>query len=133
MSDKLLPEPPAEAQPVLQAAAEGRLLVQRCSACGHVQFPPRVHCTSCGEARVEHVEASGRGTVRTFAVIHRNRAPGWVDEVPYVVAVVDLEEGCRITSNVVGCAPGDVRVGMAVDVTFEEIGDLTLPRFRPIG
>ncbi len=133
MSGKPLPEPPAEAQPVLQAAAGGRLILQRCRSCEAVQFPPRVHCTSCGHAGVEHVEATGRGTVHTFAVIHRNRTPGWADELPYVVAVIDLDEGCRITSNVIGCAPDTVHIGMAVGIVFEEVDDVTLPRFRPVG
>lgn len=131
MAEKLFPQPPDEVLPVLEAAAEGRLLVQQCEACGEHQFYPRTICVACGSPDPAYVEASGRGVVHTFTVIHQNRMPGWSDELPYVVAVVDLEEGVRITSNVVDCDPGEVEVGMAVEVTFLREGELTLPRFRP--
>lgn len=131
MSEKPTPEPTEEVVPVLEAAAEGKLLIQRCSACGEHQFYPRVLCTHCGAGTPEWVEASGRGRVHTFSVVHRNGMPGWRDEVPYVVAVIELEEGPRIMTNVVDCDPGDVSVEMPVEVTFVEQGEQTLPKFRP--
>lgn len=131
MSEKPTPEPTEEVVPVLEAAAEGRLLIQRCAACGTHQFYPRVHCTHCGAGTPEWVEASGRGSVHTFSVVHRNGMPGWRDEVPYVVAVIELSEGPRIMTNVVDCDPGDVSVDMPVQVTFVEQGEQTLPKFRP--
>jgi hypothetical protein len=71
--------------------------------------------------------------VHTFTVIHQQGMPGWRDEVPYVAAIIDLEEGVRMTSNIVDCAPGDVSVEMGVEVTFVDEGMYTLPKFRPAG
>ena len=95
------------------AAAEGRLLVQQCPACGHRQFYPRPICTACG-ADPEWLEASGRGTVHTFTVIRQQGLPAFKDEVPYVVAMIDLDEGVRMMGNVTGCAVDDVTIGMPV-------------------
>ena len=113
------------------AARENRLLIQRCTDCGEHQFYPRQICIHCGAPDVDWVDASGRGTVHTFTVIHQQGMPGWREELPFVAAVIDLEEGPRMTSNVVGCAPSDVSVGMPVEVTFVDEGQYVLPRFRP--
>ena len=96
---------PEESEPFFDAAREGRLLIQQCTACGEHQFYPRKICIHCGSPDVEWVEASGTGTVHTFTVIHQQGMPGWRDEVPYVAAIIDLEEGVRMTSNVVECRP----------------------------
>jgi hypothetical protein len=124
---------PEESEPFFDAACEGRLLIQRCSACEEYQFYPRKICIHCGSANVEWAEASGRGSVHTYTVIHQQGMPGWRDEVPYVAAVIDLEEGVRMTSNVVECDPEDVHVDMPVRVTFVDEGMYVLPRFRPAG
>lgn len=129
--EKRFPEPPEESQPFFDAARDGRLLIQRCGSCSRHQFYPRTLCVHCGAPGVEWVEASGRGTVHTFTVVHRG-IPGWVEEGPYVAAVVDLDEGVRMTSNVVGVDPGQVSVGMAVEATFVDEGAFVLPRFRPV-
>lgn len=123
-------DPPEGSQPFFDAAREHRLLIQRCASCGKHQFYPRTVCVACGSADVEWVEATGRGTVHTYTVIHRG-IPGWVEDGPYVAAVIDLDEGTRMTSNVIGCAPADVRIGMAVEVEFVDEGSYVLPRFRP--
>ncbi len=114
-----------------EAAKESRLLIQRCTECGEHQFYPRQVCVHCGSSGVEWVEASGRGTVHTFTVIHQQGMPGWRDETPYVAAVIDLEEGARMTTNVVECDPSSVTIGMGVQVTFVDEGQYVLPRFRP--
>lgn len=123
--------PPEGAEPFFEATKEKRLLIQRCSDCGKNQFYPRQLCIHCGSAEVEWVEASGRGTVHTFTVIHQQGMPGWREEVPYVTAIIDLEEGVRMTSNIVDCSPSDVRADMPVQVTFVDEGAHVLPRFRP--
>lgn len=130
--EKRFMEPPEEADAFFEAAKEGRLVIQRCTSCGEHQFYPRKLCTKCGAPKVEWVDASGRGTVHTFTVIHRG-IPGWVDDGPYVAAVIDLEEGVRMTSNVVECSPEEVSIGMAVEATFVDEGALVVPRFRPVG
>jgi uncharacterized protein len=114
-----------------EAAKDNRLLIQRCTDCGEHQFYPRQVCVHCGSSGVEWVEASGRGTVHTFTVIHQQGMPGWRDETPYVAAVIDLEEGARMTTNVVECAPDAVKIGMPVHVTFVDEGQYVLPRFKP--
>ena len=129
--EKMFLDPPEESAEFFDAAREERLLIQRCSSCGKHQFYPRKVCTHCGDTDVEWVQASGRGTVHTYTVIHRG-IPGWLEEGPYVAAVIDLDEGARMTSNVVDCAPADVVVGMPVEVTFVDEGKYVLPRFRPV-
>lgn len=129
---KMFPEPPEDAQPFFDAARESRLLIQRCAACGTHQFYPRKICKTCGAPDPEWVEASGRGKVHTYTVVHQG-IPGWREEGPYVAAVIDLEEGTRMTTNVVDCRPEDVFIDMPVEVTFVDEGTYVLPRFRPAG
>jgi uncharacterized protein len=127
---KPLPEADALTAPYWKAAAEGRLVVQRCAACERYQFYPRAHCTTCGAHDPQYQEVSGRGTVHTFSVIHRNGSPGFDVEVPYVFAIVELEEGPRMTANVVGVDPEEVVVDMPVQVTFTRISDeIGIPQF----
>jgi uncharacterized OB-fold protein len=113
--------PDAESEPYWAAMRGGRLLVQRC-ANGHHQLYPRPHCIVCRQP-VEWVEASGRGTVYSYTVVRQNFARPFRDLIPYVVALVDLEEGPRLMTNVVDCDPSDVAIGAAVRVRFEEISD----------
>jgi uncharacterized OB-fold protein len=131
-----LPVPDAESAPYWEAAAEGRLVFRRCDACGHAFLYPRSACPRCWSTDVEWVEASGRGTVYSFTVIHRNDLAPFRDRLPYVVAVVELEQGPRLTTNVEGVDPAEVRCGMPVRVAFREEshdhGDpMTVPVFRP--
>ena len=119
-----LPEP--EAAEYWAAARDGTLLVQRCDRCGHHQLYPRALCVVC-HSPVSWAEASGRGTVYSYTVIRQNYSRPFRDWMPYVVALVDLEEGPRIMTNIVGCDPEDVRVDMPVraarfDVVSEEAG-----------
>jgi uncharacterized protein len=130
---KPLPATDALTAPYWKAAAEGRLLIQRCDGCGHRQFYPRAHCTTCGAFDPAWVEASGRGLVHTFSVIHRNGSSGFTEEVPYVFAIVELEEGPRMTANVVGVDPEDVVVDMPVQVTFTKVSDeIGIPHFTKV-
>jgi len=128
---KFFMSPPEGAERFFEATKEGKLLIQSCPSCGRKQFYPRKICIHCGSPDVEWVEASGRGAVHTYTVIHQQGMPGWREEVPYVSAIIDLEEGVRMTANVVECAPADVRIEMPVEVTFVDEGMYTLPKFRP--
>jgi uncharacterized OB-fold protein len=115
-----------------EGAARGELVLQRCRACGAVQHRPRALCVSCLAGEIEHFVASGRGTVHAFTVTHQNHAPGFRDACPYVLAYVELEEGPRVLTNVVGCEPGAVRVGLPVRVDFAPTdGEFPVPVFRP--
>ena len=113
-----------------EGCAAGKLLIQRCTACGQFQFYPRAMCTACA-GEPEWVEASGHGSVHTFTVLHQNKTPPWGTLGPYVVAMIELDEGVRMMSNIVDCAPADVRIGMPVVVEFIEAGeDVVIPVFR---
>ena len=116
-----------------EAAAEGRLLIQACPDCGERQFFPRSWCHYCGSGTVEWIEVEGTGRVHTHTVIRRaTELPEFADEVPYVVAYVELDEGVRLCTNVVGCEPGAVEHGMPVEVTFAPVNEsVALPQFRP--
>jgi uncharacterized OB-fold protein len=113
-----------------EGARAGRLLVQRCTACGVLRHPPRPACSSCGSLEWDTVTASGRGTVYSFVVVHHPQVPGF--DYPLPIAVVELEEGTRLVADLVGVDPADVRVGMPVVAELVAVDDeLTLPMFRP--
>ena len=109
---------------------EGQLPIQRCKKCGTLRHPPRPMCWKCQSLEWELVAASGKGTVYSYVVVHRPEIPGYT--YPLVVAVVELEEGTRIVSNLVGIDPKNVEIGMPVKVSIEAVDDeLKLPLFRP--
>jgi uncharacterized OB-fold protein len=114
-------------EPFYEAAAEGRLLVQRCRSTGMYQWFPRAHSVHDVSADVEWVEASGKGTVYTYSVVERS--PFDDVEAPYVFAIVELEEGVRLATNIVGTPPEDVHIGMPVRIAFQPRGDHTLAYF----
>lgn len=127
---KALPQPTPVSAPYWQAAREGRLVVQRCTACGHLQLYPRSLCTRCSGERLEWLDVSGRGRVKTFTVIRRAVSAAYEPDVPYVVALIALDEGPTLMSNVVGCAPEAVRIGAPVRVRFDAwTPEVTLPVF----
>ena len=127
-----LPVPDATTQPWWDAAAGGRLLVVRCGACGEAHFYPRPFCPRCGADDVSWEQCSGAATLYTWSVVHRNDLPPFRDKVPYVAAVVDLAEGPRMMTTVVGIDPAQLQVGMALEVSFEELGEgYVVPVFRP--
>ena len=118
-------------EPFFAAAKEGRLVVQRCVSCGTLRFPPRSLCSSCLSTEREWTAVSGRGEVFSFFWMHQVYHPAFADEVPYAVAVVRLEEGPRMTTNIRSCPKEELRIGLPVEVVFEQRGDLHLPQFRP--
>lgn len=113
-----VPRPGAIMTPVTaaywDAAVDGRLLLQRCGSCGHVQHYPRTLCGACWSPDVTWVDAAGTGAVATFTVVHVPGHPAWAGEVPYVLALVELDEGPRLLTNVVGIPPSAVVVGQRV-------------------
>jgi uncharacterized OB-fold protein len=125
---RLMTEPSELTAGFWKAAAEHRLVVPRCRTTGTYFFPPERCVPGTDSTDWEYVESSGRGTVYTFSIVHRPPSPDF--EAPYVLAVVDLEEGWAMLTNVVECAPADVRVGMPVEVTFIDVDGGSLPVFR---
>jgi len=111
---------------------DGELLIARCNDCGYHIHPPSPRCPRCFGDNVEPHAVSGRGRVYTFTVNDREWSPGL--EVPYVIAIVELEEqsDLRLLTNIVGCPPGDVSIDMPVKVEFREQGDAYAPVFRPV-
>jgi uncharacterized OB-fold protein len=131
---KPAPEPTADSAYFWERCRAGQLVLQRCAACGRVQFYPRALCTGCLSAELGWVPSTGRGEVHSFTTVFRAPTPAFQNETPYVVAVIELPEGVRLISRVVGCAPERVAIGMPVEVVFEEISAaISLPQFRPVG
>ena len=132
-----LPEPivNADSRPYWEGARQGRLLLQRCGDCGTLRFFPRYLCTACGSDRTEWAEASGRGTVHSFTIVHRAAFPEFQARTPYVVALIDLEEGPRVMTNIVGDDALGVAIGDAVVVEFEARGTegAKVPQFKRAG
>lgn len=116
------------------AAADGRLLIARCGSCERVHHYPRVICPYCWSDDVTAVEASGRATLYTYSTIYVNDLPPFRDRLPYTAAVVDLEEGPRLMTTIVGCEPGLLRIGMPLHAGPQAIADgVTAIVFRPAG
>ncbi len=129
---KPVPMPDEASMPFFEGAKAHKLMIQKCADCGVPIWPVKPRCDNCFSANVNWSEASGRGTLYTFTLMHQLYHPGFEAELPYNVSVIDLEEGLRITSNIVGCANSDLKIGMAVEVVFEDITDeISLPKFRP--
>ena len=113
-----------------RVAEDGVIPIQRCASCGRLRHPPRPMCDACGESAFDSIDASGRGKIHTFTVIHHPQVPGYT--YPLVAVIVDLEEGERMASTLVGCAPEDVSIGIAVEAVIHEDEDgFKLPLFRP--
>jgi uncharacterized OB-fold protein len=128
VTERAFPVPDAVTQPFWEGVAEGVLRLQRCGTCGRHVFYPRAVCPFCMSAELAWVEASGVGRVHSFTVVHRAPAE-YRDEVPYVVALVDLDEGVRMMTRLVDVEPAAVRVDMPVEVAIR--GEPRLPYFRP--
>lgn len=130
---KPLPIPNEDTKPFWDGLKDHRLSIQKCRQCGRFRFPPRVVCPHCMSLESEWVEVKGTGTVYSFTIVHHAYTPAYESEVPYVVAIVELEEGVRLITNIVGCKPEQLEIGMPVEVTFDDVTpDFTLHRFRPM-
>ncbi len=138
MSERYFPDsmPPPLAStttlPWWEAAAEHRLVIQRCESCGHTRFPPAPVCPECRSDEAHWQELSGRGEVYTYTIVHRPIAAN--QQLPYVVAVIALEDadGVRMISNLVDVDPEAVEIGMSVQVVWEDMSEeMAIPRFRP--
>ena len=132
MSGRFEPPVTETSEPFWDATRTRQLLLQWCVACERPIWFPREVCPSCLTSALEWRPASGRGTVYAVTVEHKPQNPAMADMAPYAVALIDLAEGVRMLSSVVGCPPGDVGVDMAVTVTWEALSDgRLLPLFEP--
>src|SRR4051812_3493031 len=134
---KPVPVPDELSAPFFDGAREGKLMLRRCESCGTHMWPVTrfgttviARCTNCLSGDVDWVPSSGRGELYTFALMHQPYDPSF--EIPYNLSIVELEEGVRTTSvNVVDCPSDELRIGMALEVVFEDRDGVPLPMFRP--
>ncbi len=137
MSESARPKPlpiiTEENHPFWEGCQQGKLLLQQCSRCHRYQFYPRLNCMHCNSDTLQWVEASGRGTIYSYTIIHQNKSPEFVHDTPYNVAIVQLEEGPRLLSNLVDIEIAQMKVDLPVTVVFDRVNEMvTLPRFRPL-
>ncbi len=129
---KPLPLPDDNSAPFFEGARENRLMIQRCHDCGTYNWPHRDICQECLADDLEWTEASGKGTVHSFGVMHRVYHPAFARDVPYNLTVVELEEGPRVNTNLVGIDNEAIEVGLSVEIAFTEVDDgAYLPLFKP--
>lgn len=130
-SGKPLPQISADTRPFWEGCRQHLLKIQRCTGCGVFRWPPGYLCPKCLCSESQWVASQGKGRVYTFAVYHVAYHSGFQEEVPYVVAIVQLAEGPRMMTNIIGSDPGEVYCGMPVEVAWDDVDDkITIPRFR---
>jgi uncharacterized protein len=129
---KPLPVVTEESRPFWEGCRQGKLLLQYCTQCQQYQFYPRLYCMHCNSNALSWVEASERGVIYSYTTIHQNKSPEFINDTPYNVAIVQLEEGPRLMSNIVDIVPTELRVDLPVTVVFDQVTEsINLPRFRP--
>ena len=134
MGGRAVPKPTPETAPYWEAAARGELMIQRCGPCAQFYFYPRLTCPRCGSSDVSWVTASGRASLHTYLITHV-AAPGFEEDVPMAIAVVTLEEGPRMMTNIVDIeqSPESLVLDMPLEVTFRQRDGVSIPVFRPRG
>ncbi len=124
-------EPTLETQEFWDATARGELLLRKCDDCSSTIWYPRAFCPACSSQNTSWIISSGRGTIYSFSIT-RKGAGAWAEKGPYVIAYVELEEGPRVLTNIVGCEVDSVSIGMAVSVVFDDTGEaMSIYRFAP--
>lgn len=132
---KPMPSPmnPELSRPFWEAAREHRLVMPRCKTCSNTFFYPREQCPNCMSDDLGWTQVSGRGRLYTFTVVHQTAHPAFQAEAPHIYAIVQLNEGPRIPSNLIECAIEDAQIDMPVEVVFDDVSDEhTLVKFRPV-
>lgn len=128
---KPMPKPSKWSRPFWDAAKQHKLVLKKCKDCGHIDHPPYLYCTNCHSDNAEWIEASGKGKLYAYAINeYMVPFPFW-DDMPYVVAMVDLEEGVRMISNIVDCDQDKLKNGMDLVVVFDDVSkEFTLPKWK---
>ncbi len=131
---KVLPVIEPGNKPLWDAAKKHELRMQKCLDCGKVRYPPTPICIYCWSGRYEWALMSGRGVLNSWVIFHQTWHPAWTDEVPYHVAEVELKEGPRLRTNIVGIKNEELRYKMPVEVYFDDVTpEVTLTKFKPVG
>lgn len=131
MSEKLVPEINETNRLYWEGTAQGELRIRKCPSCDARFRFNHAWCPECGALELGWEKSSGKGAVTNFTIIHVAPYQAYAAEVPYALALVDLDEGVRMMANIVECPPEAVSIGMRVELTFEDRGDIRLPQFRP--
>jgi len=130
---KPLPGISEENKPFWDYMKQHEFRVQKCLGCGKLFYPPSMMCPHCHHMESEWVKLSGKAKVYSFIIVRQARHPAFAKEAPYVVAIIETEEGIRYTTNIIGCKPEEVYVDMPVDIVYEDVNDkITLPKFKPV-
>jgi uncharacterized protein len=131
--NKPLPKLNSDAKPFWDGCKNHELRFQQCQACGHVRWPSSIICPKCNKRETRWVIAGGHGTIYTYAVYHIAYHPGFSDDIPYVVAIVELDEGPHLLTNIINCNHQEIRCGMDVIVVWDDVTpETTVPKFRPV-
>jgi uncharacterized OB-fold protein len=129
---KHFPRPTPETETYWQGCRKHKLLLQRCTQCGEHQFYPRIICTKCASDELEWANANGQGKILTFTVVRRPVSEAYAADVPYVVALIRLDEGPTMMSNIVQCDPETLAIGDPVQVIFQDWSEeISIPQFSP--
>lgn len=129
---KPVPAPDPATREYWEAAARSELRLPKCTSCGKLHFYPRPACPHCGGTAFDWPLCSGTGTIYSYTVVQRAPSPAFEPDVPYVVAIIALDEGPHLMSNIVGADPATIRIGQQVSVQFREAGDgVCIPVFAP--
>ena len=132
MYEKPLPTPKPWSKPFWQGCKRHELLIQQCQDCKTNFLYPKLYCPNCLSPNIAWVKSSGRGKIYTFTTVYNYAPTDFMEDVPYTVAVIRLEEGVQLMSNLIGCAPEQIRCDMDVEVVFDDVTeDFTLPKFKP--
>lgn len=129
---KPLPEVQPWSQKFWDGTKERKLLIQVCKDCNSKIFYPRKYCPECWSGKLDWIEASGKGKIYTFSTAYGMVEPRFMDELPYTIAYVDLDEGVRLMTRIVDCDPKEIKIGMEVEVTFFQREDFHMPYFKPV-
>jgi uncharacterized protein len=130
---KPLPQPTPWSKPFWEGCKRHEFLIQRCQNCQKAIFYPKLFCPDCLSSNLEWMKASGRGKIYSYMVVYSYQPTEFEGDLPYVVAIIDLDEGVRMMSNIIGCPPETVKCDMKVQVVFDDVtDDITLPKFKPI-
>lgn len=130
---KPLPRPDALTERFWASVGHSAMEIQRCDDCSQYVFYPRAHCPHCASRSLQWKAVSGRGTLYSFTIVHR-AGPPFKADLPFVVAIVELEEGCRMLTNLIGVPPDParIRIGMSVAIDYAAAAEMALPKFRPL-
>ena len=131
-SDKPLPVINEDNAPYWEYAGKHELRMQQCMRCGYIRFPPGIICPKCHSMEAQWTRLSGKGKIYSYVVYHHAYHPAFEKDIPYVVAIIQLNEGPQMESNIIHCKLEDISIDMPLEVCFDDITDkIALPKFRP--